>query len=310
VAAAKEKLGEPMATLYAVLQQSIMTNITTCNGKHMTSTHKKIREAVRRFSIGPSEQVRLGKRKTDEKAGLTKSDAKDQTRKNVARICELQELLYAENARSLLVILQGMDAAGKDGTVRHVFGPVNPQGCRVTSFKAPTSEELSHDFLWRIHRAVPPTGHIGVFNRSHYEDVLAVRVLKLAPPKVWRKRYELISDFEKLLTAEGVVILKFFLHISKSEQLERLKARLDDPTKHWKANPGDFEQRKMWRQYQKAYADVLSQCSTREAPWYIIPADRKWFRNLAISEIVRHKLESLSMDYPAAEFDVSAVRAE
>jgi PPK2 family polyphosphate:nucleotide phosphotransferase len=187
------------------------------------------------------------------------------------------------------------------------MGPVNPQGCRVTSFKVPTPEELSHDFLWRVHRAVPPKGMIGIFNRSHYEDVLVVRVRKLAPKAVWSKRYRHINAFERLLADGGVHIVKFFLHISPDEQLERLKARLEDPTKHWKANPKDFDERKYWGDYTAAYEDALSKCSTKHAPWFVIPANRKWFRNLAVSEILVETLESLDMKLPEAEFDVSKI---
>ena len=213
-------------------------------------------------------------------------------------IAELQQRLYAEGKRALLIILQGMDTSGKDGTVRHVLSGVNPQGCRVTSFKAPTAEELAHDFLWRIHRAVPAKGEIGVFNRSQYEEVLIVRVHELAPADVWSTRYEQINGFEQTLTAAGVTILKFFLHISKAEQRDRLQARLEDKTKNWKFNPGDLAERKLWPDYQHAYEDALCRCSTKAAPWFIIPANKKWFRNLAVSSIIRETLEEMHPRFP------------
>jgi len=263
---------------------------------------------TKRYIVEPGRKVSLAKRDPDDCAGI---DSKKQARailaRNHDRLAKLQYLLYAENKRALLIILQAMDAGGKDGTIRHVMGPVNPQGCRVTSFKVPTPEELSHDFLWRVHEAVPPRGMIGIFNRSHYEDVLVVRVRKLAPRSVWSKRYRHINAFERLLADGGVHIVKFFLHVGKDEQLERLKARLEDPTKHWKANPKDFDERKYWGDYMAAYEDALSKCSTRHAPWFVIPANRKWFRNLAVSEILVETLESLDMQLPQAELDVSQI---
>ncbi len=230
--------------------------------------------------------------------------------KNRKRLGELQYTLYAENKHSLLIILQGMDASGKDGTIRHVMYGVNPQVCSVTSFKAPTSEELDHDFLWRIHNAVPPRGEIGIFNRSHYEDVLIVRVHDLVPKTVWSTRYEQINDFEKMLSKNNVTILKFFLHISKDEQKERLQERLNDPTKNWKMNPEDLKERELWDDYQKAYEVAIEKCSTKYAPWYIIPANKKWFRNIAVSEIIIETLENLKMKFPKPDFDPSTVVVE
>ena len=266
---------------------------------------------AKRFIVKPGEKVRL----TGRKAGFTggfknRRDAEAPLAENLERLCDLQYRLYAEGKRSLLVVLQAMDAGGKDGTIRHVMGPLNPQGCHVTSFKSPTDEELDHDFLWRVHKVVPRRGMIGIFNRSHYEDVLIVRVHKMVPKSVWSRRYAQIKAFESLLTAANVRILKFFLHISKDEQLKRLKKRIDDPAKHWKINPQDFEERKLWDDYVGAYEDALSKCSTREAPWFVIPADKKWFRNLAVSQIIVETLEGLDMKFPKAECDISQLEVE
>ena len=218
-----------------------------------------------------------------------------------ARIGELQELLFADGSSKVLVLLQGMDTSGKDGTVRKVFDGVTPLGVNVVAFKAPTTEERSHDFLWRVHSKVPGSGELTVFNRSHYEDVLVVRVRGLAPEKVWRPRYRQIREFESLLTSTGTLLLKFFLFISKEEQRERLQARIDDPAKHWKFNAGDLEERRHWDEYQTAYEDALGETSTKNAPWYIVPADRKWYRNLVIAEIVASKMEQLKSKPPTVE---------
>jgi len=255
-------------------------------------------------------RVDLSARDPDERLGFTKKEAAAALQKNIQRLQELQYLLYAEGRRTLLVVLQAMDAGGKDGTIRRVFGPLNPQGCRVTSFKRPTEHELAHDFLWRIHATVPEKGLIGIFNRSHYEDVLIVRVRKLVPKDVWQKRYKQINDFESILTANGVHILKFFLHVSKDEQLARLKKRLNDPRKYWKANPQDFTERAVWKDYIRAYEDALSKCNRPKAPWFVIPADNKWVRNLAVWEIVLKYLENLDMKLPDATFDVSQIEVE
>ena len=203
-----------------------------------------------------------------------------------------------------------MDACGKDGTVRHVMGAMNPQSCRVTSFKVPTPEELAHDFLWRIHQAVPRHGEVGIFNRSHYEDVLVVRVHGLAPKRVWSERYDLINDFERALAAGGVRVVKFFLHISKKEQLTRFQARLTDKTRHWKLSPQDFQERKFWDDYVEAYTDALGKCSMPHAPWYVIPANHKWFRNLAIARILVETLDDLGMKFPEPKFDISKIKVE
>jgi PPK2 family polyphosphate:nucleotide phosphotransferase len=216
----------------------------------------------------------------------------------------LQGLLYAEGKRRMLVVLQGMDTSGKDGVISHVFEGVNPQGVQVASFKVPTSPEMAHDYLWRIHQKTPGKGEIVIFNRSHYEDVLIVRVHNLVPPEVWKKRYDQIKNFERLLAEEGTVILKFFLHISPEEQAKRFLERLETPEKNWKFNPGDLEERKFWQAYMEAYEDALNKTSTDLAPWYVIPSDRKWYRNLAIASIMVDTLKGMKMSYPTAIVDL------
>ncbi len=223
------------------------------------------------------------------------------------RLEVLQELLYAEGRRRVLVVLQAMDTGGKDGVIRHVFEGVNPQGVKVASFKKPTSLELAHDYLWRVHPRVPGDGEIVIFNRSHYEDVLVVRVHSLVSAEVWQRRFEHINEFERLLAEEGTTIRKFFLHISKEEQAERLTARLDDPEKHWKFSLGDLDERALWDDYTAAYEDVLSRTSTPWAPWYIVPADRKWYRNLVVGTALVETLEGLEMSFPPPDDDLSGV---
>jgi len=227
-----------------------------------------------------------------------RDDAALETAAHLRRLDELQEVMYAEGKHALLIVFQAMDAGGKDGAIEYVFSGINPQGCMVTSFKVPTPLEKAHDFLWRIHGACPPKGLIGIFNRSHYESVLVERVGQITAEKVWRKRYEHINAMEQMLTDEGTTIVKFFLHISKDEQKERLQARLDDPHKNWKFNPGDLEMRKQWDAYQQAYEDALQHCSTEAAPWYVVPADRKWFRNWVVSDVLVRTLEKLDMKFP------------
>jgi PPK2 family polyphosphate:nucleotide phosphotransferase len=229
------------------------------------------------------------------------------------RLSTLQEQLYAEGFagghRRLLLVLQGMDTAGKDGTVRRVFAQVNPSGVHVTSFKQPTRAELRHDFLWRIARAVPASGQLGIFNRSQYEDVLVVRVHELVPESEWSTRFARINAFERQLVDDGVHVVKVYLQISREEQKARLMARLDDPTKHWKFNPGDVDERLLWDDYMRAYADVLAKCSTDFAPWYVVPADRKWYRDFAVTSLLVEALTSMAPQYPAATFDVDEQRA-
>ena len=260
--------------------------------------------------IRPAERVSLKDIDPDSTGGYSEANARKKTHADIERLVELQHLLYAENRRSLLVVLQAMDAGGKDGTIRHVMSGVNPQGCQVTAFKVPSEEELDHDFLWRVHKAVPRKGNIGIFNRSHYEDVLAVRVHKLVPKTVWRARYRQINAFERLLVAGGMVILKFFLHISKAEQKRRLEERLSDPKKNWKFSLRDVEERKLWDQYQRAYDDALSRCSTAWAPWCVVPANRKWYRNLVVADRIVQTLEGLKMQYPKPTADLAKIRID
>jgi PPK2 family polyphosphate:nucleotide phosphotransferase len=230
-----------------------------------------------------------------------KKSAKLRIRENTKQLDELGHRLYAENRQALLLVLQGMDTAGKDGTIRTVLRGINPQICRIASFKAPSHVELDHDFLWRVHNATPRHGEVGIFNRSHYEDVLIVRVEELAPESEWRSRYERINEFERLLTQGGITIVKCFLHVSKEEQRERLQSRLDRPEKRWKFNPGDLETRARWDDYQAAYEDALNRCNTAHAPWHIIPSDRKWYRNLAVSQLVLDTMVRMAPQFPAAE---------
>jgi PPK2 family polyphosphate:nucleotide phosphotransferase len=228
----------------------------------------------------------------------SKSEGKAEHQELQTRLAELQEVLYAEQRHKVLVVLQAMDTGGKDGVVRHVLRGLNPSGVRVTSFKAPSDDELAHDYLWRIHHHSPMTGQIAVFNRSHYEDVLIVRVHDIVPDEVWRRRYDHIVAFERMLADEGTTIVKLFLHISKDEQRKRLQSRLDDPNKRWKFNEGDLAERKCWDDYQAAYAEAIERTCTEQAPWYVVPADHKWYRNLVAARILVDVLEGLDMHYP------------
>jgi PPK2 family polyphosphate:nucleotide phosphotransferase len=249
------------------------------------------------FRIKPGTRFNLKRHKADETLGLKKDGHHES---NIEKLAALHDVLYAEHKHALLIVLQGMDAAGKDGTIKHVMSGVNPQGCTITSFKEPTPVELDHDFLWRVHAAVPGKGSIGIFNRSHYEDVLIGRVHKLVPANQIKQRYQDINAFEKILVNNGVTILKFFLHMSREEQARRFKSRLTDPLKGWKASAADFRERKHWDAYQLAYEDAIANCSTKYAPWYVIPSDHKWFRNYAVSEITVRTLSGLGMAYPEA----------
>ena len=226
----------------------------------------------------------------------------------VKKMGDLQYLMYAEGKRSLLICLQGRDAAGKDGTINHVLSGMNPQGCTVHGFKVPTREEASHDFLWRYHRAVPGKGQVTIFNRSHYEEVLVQRVHNIVPEEIWAKRYEHINNFERMLYENGTHILKFYLHIDPEEQLERFRQRIEDPARHWKISDGDYAERPFWDAYSAAFEDAMTKCSTEHAPWFIIPANHKWFRNLAISTIVTETLESLDMKFPEPVVDMAEIR--
>ncbi len=264
------------------------------------------------YRVKPGMQVDLSKWDPDDKAMFDKgkSEGKKAMDKLNRQLEALQELLYAEGKRKLLIVLQAMDTGGKDGVIRWVFDRVNPQGVKVASFKTPTSEELSHDYLWRIHKHTPGRGEMVIFNRSHYEDVLVVRVRNLVPPAVWGRRYAHINDFERMLAEEGTTILKFFLHISKDEQKARLQARLDEPEKRWKFNVGDLGERALWDDYMRAYETVLSETSTEWAPWYIVPANRKWYRNLVISDVLVETLEGFDMQYPKPQENLDEVVIE
>lgn len=264
---------------------------------------------ISKFIVKPGRRVNLDKIDPDYTAGYKKKkDALAHLAKNTKRLAELQYELYSENKQSLLIVLQAMDAGGKDGTINHVLAPMNPQGCRVQGFKKPSDIELAHDFLWRIHRVAPKNGEVVIFNRSHYEDVLVTRVHDLVPKKIWSKRYEFINDFEKLLSVHNTKIVKFYLHISKQEQLERFKKRLDLPEKHWKISDSDYKERQYWNDYTKAFEDALSKCSSKYAPWFVIPANKKWFRNLAVSEILVETMESMKMKLPEPSVNIDEIR--
>ncbi len=254
-----------------------------------------------KYRVKPSGKVDLGDWDTNDNGGLEKESAREATLELNHRLEALQELLYAEGKNKVLVVLQATDTGGKDGTIRHVFDTLNPAGVKVASFKKPTSEELSHDYLWRVHSHAPGKGQLTIFNRSHYEDVLVVRVHDIVPEKVWKKRYRHIRDWEQMLADEGTTIVKFFLHISRDEQKERLQARLDTPEKNWKFAQSDLEERKHWDDYQEAFAAMLEETSTKDAPWYVIPANRKWFRNRLISQVLVDTLEGLDMSFPEPE---------
>jgi len=261
------------------------------------------------FIVEPGSKVKLdkidpsgtGKHETQEKA-------KAEIAENLERLRKAQYLLYADAAQSVLVVLQGLDASGKDGAIGHLFSGLNPQGVRVAQFKQPSAAELAHDFLWRVHAKAPAAGEIAIFNRSHYEDVLVVRVHKLVPKAVWSKRYELIDNFETLLSRNGTRILKFYLHISPEEQLARFKQRLDEPMRHWKISEKDYSEREFWPRYKEAYEDALSLTSTDRAPWFVIPSDHKWFRNLAISQIVADTMDGMKLRLPPPRVDIAEIR--
>ncbi len=260
--------------------------------------------------IEPGRRIRLAKIDTSTEGPFAdKEEAKKFTHDAIQKMRELQYRLFVEGKQSLLIVLQAPDAAGKDGLIRKVLGQMNPQGCRTHPFKVPTEEERSHDFLWRIHKCAPAASMVSIFNRSHYEDVLVVRVDKLIPEKVWKKRFEMINHFEDQLVEAGTTILKFYLHISPEEQLERFKSRLDEPDKHWKLNAGDYEARDKAEAYRKAYEDVFVKCNSDHAPWYVIPADRKWYRDAAVAGIVSDTLQKMNPQLPAVSVDVDQIRA-
>ena len=264
---------------------------------------------AKKFAIQPGERPRLskidasytGKHESDEKALA-------QTQAHVERMDKLQYLLYADGSKSLLVLLQALDAAGKDGVIRHLFSGMNPQGTSVFGFKQPSKYEAAHDFLWRAHLRTPGKGEVVVFNRSYYEDVLVVRVHKLVPKSVWSKRYDLINDFESMLSRHGTTVVKFYLHITREEQLSRFKQRLDDPSRHWKISESDYSERELWPQYVEAYEDAMAATSTKHAPWYVIPSNHKWFRNLAISQIISDTMDDMGLKLPQAQLDIADIR--
>jgi PPK2 family polyphosphate:nucleotide phosphotransferase len=255
-----------------------------------------------RYRVEPGTPIRLADVDPDQSEHYQrKKDVADELKHHRDRITDLQARLYGEQKRSLLIVLQAMDTGGKDGTIKGVFQGVNPQGCQVWSFKAPSNEEAAHDFLWRYHQKAPPKGMIHIFNRSHYEDVLIVRVKDLVPEPVWRPRYEAINQFEYALTTDGVTVLKFFLHISKDEQKRRLESRLADPDKRWKFSSNDLKERAYWDDYQAAFEDAVNECSTDYAPWYVVPANKKWYRNLVVARTIADTLEAMKPKFPAAE---------
>jgi PPK2 family polyphosphate:nucleotide phosphotransferase len=260
------------------------------------------------FRIAPSAHVSLERFDPGFTGKHAKNHALKRTEALRERMSDLQLRLNAEGKRSLLICLQALDAGGKDGVIKHVIGSMNPAGCRVASFKEPTKEDLAHDFLWRIEAQSPRKGEVAIFNRSHYEDVLIVRVHDLVPKKVWAKRYELINDFERRLVASGTRILKFFLHIGRDEQLRRFEQRLDDPAKRWKISESDYTEREYWDDYQRAYEDAFEKCNTSDAPWFVIPADHKWFRDLAISEIIVEAMEDLKIQVPEPTVNIADIR--
>jgi PPK2 family polyphosphate:nucleotide phosphotransferase len=265
-----------------------------------------------RYRIKPGQKVDLKDFDPDDRSGW--KDGKDAGLEKLASLRQdldkLQEILYAEHKHKILVVLQAMDTAGKDGTIRAVFDGVNPAGVEVASFKVPTPLETDHDFLWRIHARAPGKGELVIFNRSHYEEVLVVRVHKLVPEEVWRGRYKLINEFEQMLVDNGTTILKFFLHITPEEQKKRLLERIDTPEKNWKFSPADLDERKLWPDYMKAYADALSETSTAAAPWYLVPANHNWFRNLVVASVIVDKLKELNMQYPSAVENIAQYRSQ
>jgi PPK2 family polyphosphate:nucleotide phosphotransferase len=266
-----------------------------------------------KLAVPPHKKVRLKDFDPAETFGYEKGHEKGDRdealmEKTTCRLDDLQYSLYAEGKRSLLIMLQGMDTSGKDGTIRHVMSGASPQSCKVTSFKVPSPEERAHDFLWRIHKATPEKGNIMIFNRSLYEDVLVVRVHNLEPKSVWSERYDEINRFEKYLTENGTTILKFYLHISKDEQKKRLQERIANPDKHWKLSEADFKERQYWDDYVDAYEEALTKCSTKYAPWFVIPANHKWFRNLAVSKIIVETLEKMDPQYPTPQLDIERMK--
>ncbi|HEX9781573.1 MAG TPA: PPK2 family polyphosphate kinase [Opitutaceae bacterium] len=259
--------------------------------------------------VKPASRIKLSKIDSDQSEIVPggKEESVRELQELQEKLADLQERFYVSRAHKLLIVLQGMDTSGKNGTIRDVFRAVNPQGVNVASFKKPTADELSHDFLWRIHRCAPGDGEIVIFDRSHYEDIMAVRVHELKPPSVWKKRFDHIRDFEKMLVDEGTIILKFLLHIDAATQRERLESRLREPAKRWKFDASDIEARRHWDDYLKAYDDVLNRTSTADAPWYIIPSNRKWLRNLLVARVIVDQLQRLKLEFPKIDLDPASV---
>jgi PPK2 family polyphosphate:nucleotide phosphotransferase len=263
----------------------------------------------KKFVVEPGAKVRLSKIDPSDKGKYESHEqAAPEIGKHLERMQKMQYLLYADGDQSLLVVLQALDAAGKDGVVRHVFTGMNPEGTSVFGFKQPSKEELAHDFLWRAHLRAPGKGQVVIFNRSHYEDVLVVRVHDLVPKSVWSKRYDLINDFEEMLAANGTHVVKFYLHISPQEQLSRFAQRLDDPSRNWKISESDYSERKLWPQYVEAYEDAMALTSTKRAPWYVIPANHKWFRDLAVSQIIADTMDEMGLKLPPAQVNIADIR--
>jgi PPK2 family polyphosphate:nucleotide phosphotransferase len=270
----------------------------------------KIGESIKRYRVKPGDKVDLAAWDAGDCSLFSGGKIESQMVFDELRdeLQALQKVLYAQNKHRVLIVLQAMDTGGKDGCVKHVFSRVDPQGVNVKAFKKPSEEELAHDFLWRVHPHVPGNGQIVIFNRSHYEDILAVRVKKLFGDEVWKRRYRHVTDFERMLAEEGTTIIKMFLHISKDEQKRRLESRLANPAKHWKLNPDDMSDRARWSEFQKAYEDLIEKTSTDQASWYIIPGDRKWYRNLVVARIMVDTLRALRMDYPKPDWDPASVK--
>jgi PPK2 family polyphosphate:nucleotide phosphotransferase len=261
------------------------------------------------FRVRPGTDVRLNEWSTSSTGGYTgdKQTAPDVLSALNERLADLQQMLYAESAHKFLIVMQGMDTSGKDGTIKHVFRTINPVGVKVANFKRPNDVELAHDYLWRVHEQTPRKGHMVIFNRSHYEDVLVVRVNELAPKQIWERRFDHIRNFEQMLADEGTTIVKLFLHISKDEQRARLQERIDNPAKHWKFEHGDITERAHWDSYTEAYEQALGETSTKQAPWYVVPADKKWYRNLVVSQLLIDKLDALEMRYPEPEIGIENI---
>ena len=269
--------------------------------------------ALERYRVEPGSKLDFAKVDCTEKflfQGVHKEDFEPQFDELQDHLQHLQKLLYAQNKHRVLVVMQAMDTGGKDGCIKHVFSRIDPQGIHVRSFKKPSEEELAHDFLWRVHAKVPSTGQLVIFNRSHYEDIIAVRVKKIFPDEVWKKRQRHVVEFERMLAEEGTVIVKIFLHISKDEQKRRLESRIQNPAKHWKFNPEDLADRARWSEFMDAYQDVISKTSTELAPWYVVPADRKWYRNLCVARIMVDTLKRLDMKFPEIDWDPKAIKIE